>query len=219
MADELIALEDKQTAKMDLVLANFDRLDEIIDEQIQASLQTGAPGNDMKLHAAYEMEINTNGIAKGLGNFLRTHDPQYEERVLKDERDFNEFLAAYRSTELLPREQVWASEIETLFDETVGLAQEIITLDKVKETRLGEFVQIRRELDVILDDEIQVEVARDLAKAKDAVHASVSRIETVIAAVVTGAVALAVIAGLVIGRSITQPVARLAEATRAVGRG
>ena len=219
LADELIALEDEQTGKMDLVLTNFDRLDEILDEQIQASIEVGAPGDAIKVHAALEMEINTNGIAKGLGNFLRTHDPQYEARVLKDEQDFNQFLAVYRDTELSPQERVWASEIETLFDETVDLSQEIIELDKVKEERLTQFVQIRRELDVILDDEIQVEVARDLAEAKDAVHASVSRIDTVIAAVVTGAVALTVVAGLVIGRSITQPVARLAEATRAVGRG
>ena len=218
-ADELITLEDEQTAKMDLLLENFDRLDEILDEQRQASAVAGTADDSMKLHAAHEMEINTNGIAKGLGNFLRTHHQRYEARIQKDEQDFNEFLAVYRKTQLLPQERVWASKIGTLFDETVDLSREIIALDKTKEERLREFVQIRRELDVILDDEIQVLTTRDLAEAGDAVHASVSQIGTVIVVGVIGAVGVAILAVLAIARSITGPVGRLAEATQAVGRG
>ena len=219
MADELIAIEDEQTEKMSKLLANFDRLDEILDEQIQVSIDTDTPEGSRKLRAALEMEINTNGIAKGLGNFLRTHKPQYELRVQKDEQDFKRYLEIYRNTQLSPQEQLWASEIEVVFGETVELSEEVIALDKVKEETLERFVQIRRELDVVLDDEIQAITTMELAAAKDAVHASVSQIDLVIILALVASLLIALLAGFVVARNITRPVGQLVEATRAVGRG
>lgn len=85
LAAELIKVEDDQDRKMGSLLNNLEKIDELLDEKIQAAITPDDPRAYEKLHAALEMEINTNGIAKGLGNFLRTHQEQYEARIHKDE--------------------------------------------------------------------------------------------------------------------------------------
>ena len=162
LANGLIAVEDEQTAKMRALLDALGRIDALLDDKIQAGITPETPQAYDKLSAALDMEINANGIAKGLGSFLRTHQPEYEDRVHKDERDLAEHLAAYRSLRLSAQEKRWAEEAEELFDETVRLAKDIIALHKKKEKGLAKFVQIRRELDVLLDDRIQVATHDDL---------------------------------------------------------
>jgi CHASE3 domain sensor protein len=41
--------------------------------------------------AAHEMEINMNGIAMGVLNYLQTTDPKYRQHVEKDTVDFERF--------------------------------------------------------------------------------------------------------------------------------
>ena len=45
--------------------------------------------------AAYEMEINVNGIGLGVLKYLDTADPTYRELVADDEKDFEHFYARY----------------------------------------------------------------------------------------------------------------------------
>ena len=48
--------------------------------------------------AAYEMEINVIGAGLGVLKYLDTGDPQYRDRVEKDEADFERFKARYDET-------------------------------------------------------------------------------------------------------------------------
>ena len=216
MAGELIRIEDEQTRKTDVLLDNLDKMDALLDEKIQASIRPDDPDAYEKLQAALEMEINTNGIAKGLGNFLRTHAPQYEERVRKDEQDFKDYLSRYQRLPLSSLEKEWAAEVSRLFGHSVTLVREIIALDKQKERGLAEFVRIRRELDTVLDEEIQVLTHKDLHEAKEAVHNTVTRTNTVNALLLLGGLAFGSLAAVVAARSVTKPVDQLLSVTRAI---
>ena len=83
----------------------------ILDEKIQASVQVGDPEVIDKMRAAMEMEININGIAKGLAKFLMTHQSQYLERVRDDEGDFDRAFRRYKNLSLRSGEKQSAAEL------------------------------------------------------------------------------------------------------------
>ena len=204
---------------MNAFLANLDRMDDLLDNKIQASIKPEDPRAYAKLEAVLEMEISTNGIAKGLGNFLRTREAQGEERVRKDQADFQRYLQIYRSLVVSSQEAQWATEVGRLFDQSVMLAREIIALDRTKERGLGEFVRIRRELDVVLDDEIQVLTHRDLAEAKAFAQRAVVRANTVMVTLLLAGLVLGVLGGALMARSVTRPVSQLVSLTQAITKG
>ena len=133
LAWQMVELEDQQTSKQEEVSERFLGIDAILDEKIQASVQADDPRAIDKMRAAMEMEININGIAKGLAKFLMTHQPQYVERVSNDEGDFERAFQLYENLPLRSAEKQSATELRVMFDGTVKLVDEIIALHQEKE--------------------------------------------------------------------------------------
>lgn len=219
LADDLIRIEDAQTAKLDVFLRNLDEMDAILDEQMQANIDPGDPQGAHKLHAAHEMEINTNGMALGLGNYLRTHRAEYEQRVRKDEADFTHLIAVYEGLDLSPEERGWAADVRRLFEESVALATEIIVLDDAKEQGIASFIRVRRALDALLDDEIQALAHAQLTAAKQEAASSIDFTRLVAIAMLVGSLAIGGGAALIITRAIAGPVRRLVAGAEEIGRG
>ena len=217
-ADELIRIEDLQTEKLNSLLDNLDQMDTLAD-QIQASVNPSERDAYAKLEAALEMEINTNGIAKSLGNYLRTHQRQYEEEVYQSEQDFYRYYEQYSSLALSEGEKQSAQQMVGLFENSVELSKIIIDLDRAKEAALTNFVETRGELNVALGEGIRDLTQQDLQSAEDDALNTVNRI--------TGATIILIISGLLFGavvsiittRSITEPVKKLVAATQAVAKG
>lgn len=219
IADKLIEIENTKNLKMRHLAQNFEAIDVILDESVQTSIGREDPDAFEKMQAALEMEINVNGIAKGLGKYLMTRQAQYEERIHDDEGDFQKFLEVYERLNLSSQEKQWARQIHLLFDECVRLAKTIIELDKEKEKGLATFVKIRREMDAVLDDEIQVLTRANLERGKEARHSTVHIVaKTILTLFVIGLIASAVL-GVMITRSIIQPVTKLKEAAMKIGSG
>ena len=217
-ADDLVRIEDQQSEKMDALLKNLDDMDTLVN-QVQSSVSPSDAQSYAKLEAALEMEVNTNGIVKGLGNYLRTHDSQYEELVYRDEQDFYQYYEQYSRLTLSAEEQEWATQLFGLFENSVELSKIIIDLDRSKEAALENIVRVRGQLDLALEDGIRALTQQDLQSAEADAGTTVDRI-----AVATGAL---LILGLIFGvaisvittRSITRPMMKLVGATRAVARG
>jgi len=219
LGDNLVKIEDEQTEKWNALLKNLDLIDALLDEKIQARIDLNVPEAYRKLQAVAEMEINTNGIAKGLGSFLRTRRPEYQQRVTKDTQDFQRFFRLYRGLKLSAQEKEWAVQIDRLFAEIVTLANAIIVLENAEEDGLAEFVRIRRELDHILDDEIQALTDKEIAEAKNAVYGTMSTTRTLILALLLVGLLLASAVAVLVARSITKPVAHLVAVSRAIAEG
>jgi len=126
-----------------------------------------------KIQAAMEMEINTDEVGKGLGEYLRTHDTQYEKGILKDEADFKSWLTTYKTLHLTSEEKQWATEIQHLFEDSIKLSNNIVKLDKEMGTGRNSFVQMRREMDILMDDELQAHADNDLKVAEQETDKSV----------------------------------------------
>ncbi|MBT3367593.1 MAG: hypothetical protein HN416_10590, partial [Nitrospina sp.] len=65
----IINLEDEQDQKVIKLFSNHSRMDDILDDKIQAVVISDKSGSRDKLVAVMELEINVNGIAKGLGEY------------------------------------------------------------------------------------------------------------------------------------------------------
>ena len=219
LAWEMVELEDQQTSKKEEVSGKFRGIDAILDEKIQASVQAGDPQAMEKMRTAMEMEININGIAKGLAKFLMTHQSAYVERVRDDEGDFNRAFRRYKNLSLRSAEKQAAAELSVMFDETVKLVDEIIVLHQQEEKDLREFVQIRRRLDGLLDDEIQTHARNEFDTAKESAVQIMNRMATVMVVLGVVVIAVAVLAWLFISAKVIRPITELSAATEKVAAG
>ncbi len=218
-ADELIVIENNQTQKMGELLGKLEQIDVVLDDQIQISIDASDPQAYQKMQAAMEMEINTNGIAKGLGSFLMTGLSQYEERVQKDTGDFLQALSLYEGLSLSAEEEGYAREIGVLFDDGVELTQEIIGLDRQVVAGLAEFVVIRRGLDDLMDDEIQIQTRQDFIAAENSIQERVGTTRTISLVLCLVGIAIGTGVAIVITRGITKPVRKLVDAAGVIAKG
>ena len=219
LAWEMVELEDQQTSKKEEVSGTFLGIDAILDEKMQASVRADDPEAIDKMRAAMEMEININGIAKGLAKFLMTHQSAYVERVRDDEGDFKRAFRRYKNLSLRSGEKQSAAELSVMFDGTVKLVDEIIVLHQQEEEDLREFVRIRRELDGLLDDEIQTHARNEFDTAKASAIQIMNRTATVLVVLIVVVFAAAVPAWLFISAKVIRPITELSAGTKRVAAG
>jgi len=201
LAYKIINLEDDQDQKVKKLYKNHVKMDDLLDNKIQAVVTSNDPGNYNKLVAAMELEINVNGIAKGLGEYLRTHDSRYEARVMKDESDFTHFLKQYRASDLTREEKKWAGEIGDLFKESVGLTEDII------------------EINGILDEGIQKMTLQKLEQAdRDAVGSIKATTNSALFLLIFGVIVGAG-AAIFISRYVTESIRRLSASAKEISKG
>ncbi len=221
LAYEMIALEDDQDKKMTTLLKNHEDMDALLDDKIQISIKPGGPQAYTKMQASMEMEINVNGIAKGLGEYLRTHLKEYEDRVSKDEADFRRFIDVYDTLTTTSEEKRWAADIRRLFEDTVILSKEIIQIDKEIGTKRDDFVLLRRDMDALMDDEIQILTKNNLEDADAKARKSIIIARTTIWILLFGGIIFGSIVAISITRGITNPlgvvVSRVKEIAGATG--
>jgi len=219
LAYKLIALEDEQDKKIATFIKKHQEMDDVLDEKMQASIKLSEYQSHEKLEAVMELEININEIDWKLGERLRTHQAYYDKEIKKDEGHFRKFFKLYKSLELTSEEKGWTQQLGLLFDDTIKLSQEIIELDTEMTKGLKEFVRIRREMDVLLDDEIQVISDRYLSEA----NARVERSIVIAIALCASLFFLGIIAGtgvaVSISRGITGPIRKLTNAAKDVAGG
>ncbi len=219
LANRLIGIEADQTEKMELFLAKLGAIDRILEEQSDAVTNVTDAGGAQKLTAAQEMRTKANSIAKGLGNYVRTHDGQYEDRVQENVDGFLGIMGLYEGLGLSPGERQSATELGRLFDETAALATEVIALDKTKEQGIADFIAVWRGLDLLLQDEIQAVAQTDLAAAEEDAAATISFSRRVIIAMLAGGILFGSGAALLIGRGITGPIRELMRGAEEIGSG
>ena len=105
--------------------------------------------------AAYEMEINVIGTGLGVLKYLDTGDPQYRDRVEKDEADFVRFKARYDELAETPAGKELGNKVGALFGEFVQLGRVLMDQRDERETLFRAIAENFEVIDGILDEEIQ----------------------------------------------------------------
>jgi signal transduction histidine kinase len=219
IADEQIMLKNRQTETMESLLKTLSEIDAVLVGKIQASVKADDPLAFRRLQAALEMGVNANAITKSLGSFLITGKPQFESRVYRAEQDFKRYFRDYQLLLLSSEEKGWAGQLQRLFDESLRLARKVIDLQKARIQKLAEFLEIRRELDAVLNGQIQTRTEQGLADAKHDVLLAGSRANTTNLIVLLIALAFGTYTGILTTRNITGPLHQLVSVMNAIASG
>jgi signal transduction histidine kinase len=166
---------DARVQRILALIRHLNEIDDLLDDHLQVSIDDDMPDAYDKLSATLEMEINVNGIAKGMGSYLWTQDAQFKARIDKDEQDFLRFHALYCGLAGTAAERDLAAAVRGHFDTIMVLAHEVIELTDAAQADLRELVTVRRDMDALLDEEIQTLAQRDLSRASAAGLAAIGQ--------------------------------------------
>ena len=217
LMNDLINLEDQQTVMILNFESTLDIIDDILDEKIQLSIDMDKPYAQQQVQATMELEININGIAKGLGSYLWTPSLQYIERINKDTADFSYFLAIYEELPLSKEEKQWAIEIRKQFEIILSLSNLMIENDMHKVKKLARVILLRRKMDVIMDDQIQVLTEKKLVASQKAVFSLIQSTNNTILLLFLAGVLIAILLSVYVTRTIKNSLYKLTEGTVKIG--
>ena len=219
LAREQVDLKGQQTGAMQDLFRSLNQIDALLVGKIRGSIKADDPLAFRRLQAALEMENNASAITKGLESFITTGNPQYESRVFAAEKEFERYFRDYQYLLISSEEKQWATDLRRLADRSLGLARQIIGLEKVRIRKLTEFVKTRRDLESLLSDRIQTRTGMGLAEAKRDVLKAGNTANTTILIVVFIALAFGVYTGILTTRSITEPIHKLVAVMNAIAKG
>lgn len=103
--------------------------------------------------AAYEMEVNVNGIGLAVLNHLASGRPEFREWVQDDEGDFRRYHAQYLRLAAGAQEQALAARLGHEFDAFIRLGTALMAQRDTLELRLGAVAAALERIDRLIDQE------------------------------------------------------------------
>ncbi|MBM3298647.1 MAG: PAS domain S-box protein, partial [Deltaproteobacteria bacterium] len=125
---------------------NLDTINRLLKEK------TGI--TDIINQAAYEMEINTNGMGLGIFKYLETSDSNGLEHFHKDVADFRRFWEIYNRVATAPEEKRLAKQIAEVFENYRATGESLIASADRSHTLLASITHEFLELDRIIEKRI-----------------------------------------------------------------
>ena len=215
----LMDQRDERETLFRAIAENFEVIDGILDAEIQENLDEAGPDGQEKVIEAAAMEGDIAEVGAWLGNYLRVPTPAYRERIFNNARDFRVHLAEFKNLRLSETEIQRTSRLEKIFSRTFSMIQKDLALHDELQEQVRQFLALREQMDYVLDEEIQTLTMKDLdASKRMAEEAHVVVIRTV-AFLLPAFLALGGAVGLMIFRSINNPLRQLMEGTSAVAAG
>lgn len=219
LGEGLIKMKDRQEIIFAAFIDGFERIDQIIDDRIDPGIDRSLPEGLRKAEALVQVEADLGEVGTFLGNYRRTHEGKYKALIGDNEVEFLQRLAALSRFPLTGEEQDWVRAIERIFRKVMGSTRELLAIDDTLQADTKKFIELRREMDRILDDEVQVLTLEALRlpqkEADDAVTGVLRLTGLLIPLFILSAAGVA----LLLSRWIITPVQRLMQGTEAVGRG
>lgn len=219
LAEGLMRKKDEEEALFEVIGANFERIDGIIDEEIQAHVRRRDPGGLAKVEHLNDLEADFAEVAFWLANYQRTRKAEYKQFISVNEDEFRERLTSLKALGLTRTERRWVGELEATFDATMASSREILTLEEELAEQVGRFIDLREEVDRLLDTEIQVLALSALTQPRrDADRATATVLRTLRFLIPVFVLSVMGVAVLLI-RLIIPPVKKLMRGTDAVSQG
>lgn len=215
LGDTLMNKRDEQQAIFAAVGRSFEKLDEIIDERIQAGLISGSE----KVIQAAHIETDIAEVGTWLGNYLRLPKAEYKERVFDNTRDLQEELAQFKNLRLTNAERRSVGELEKLFGENTLLINEVFFLNDYLQENVRKFLHLRSELDNLLDEEIQILTSKQMDAAKRNVLKAIAIVLMMNVVMLFACLTVGGGTAAILVRSINKPIRNLMEGASKVGSG
>ena len=218
-AREHVLLRTTQGRTLDTLNRRLEGLDRLLIDRIQNSVRVDDPIAYRRLQVVLGMQVQISAITKHLGSFLLTGDEQHVASIRKADAQFREFISAYQVLLLRPEEKTWASELRSRSDLALRFAETVLSLEYERRKQRAAFLDQYRALRLVLNEGVQTQTERSLAKAKaDLLDAGRTANTTIL-----GALLLSLLVGVGVGyvttRNITRPLDQLTGVMRAIAGG
>jgi signal transduction histidine kinase len=218
LAHALIARKDEQEAAFTVVGENFEKLDEIIDDHLQAPAHL-TPEQDRKAIFVLDLEADIAELGVWLANFQRTHAAEHRALLHANEQEVRSALERFKLLPLTHHERGWANTLEAILDQTIALVQDIVDADDYLQAQAVKFDGLRATIDDILDEQVQPAAYEALYAPGFEADQATQRVVRALRFLIPGFVLSALAVGFVLMRVITKPLNRLMRGTGAIGEG
>lgn len=201
------------------ISSNFNKAYILFDQLISELIDRRGPDGVEKLQASVEMKANLAEAGNWLGNFLRTQDSEYSQRIADNASDFLKNLKQFESLRLTQEEKAQIEKIERIFSDVHFIISEIFGIEYAFNKYLSRFTELRTELHQILHGDIKRLVRSQLGKAKQEGIFAAKRAKQI----TIGAIILAVFFGssiiIFLTLHVSKTVKTLVLATERLGKG
>ncbi len=219
LAESLLDETDVLAMRLEEFNVALEEIDTTLDERLQPSVKADDPQALAKLHAVMELEVNVNGIAKGVQQLMTKRTAEAQRRIDEDTDDFRRFLKEYRDIVVDEEEMRLADEVEKGFERAVALAHEIVDLRHARDTRIDELVVVSNAFEKLVEDEIIEDVHAALRQQQASVREMASKAYMLTIATVLISLCVGGGIGFVVVRGLRDSVGRLVDGSKALGRG
>jgi len=220
LGETMMHNKDVEEAVFVVMGQNLERIDDIIDREIQAKIDRRLPDRFRKIEQSLDLEADVAEIGIWLASYWRNRKAEYRELVWINEKECRETLGRFKNNpRLSAEERQWAGEIENIFNDTISGFREILTIEGCILEDSKKFAELRTQIDDLLDEEIQSLALKDLyaptQEADTAMNSVVRRAGLLMPLFLLSAVSVA----LLLSWSIIGPVKKLMRGTEAISRG
>jgi signal transduction histidine kinase len=123
--------------------------------EVEAALQRLAEVKAPISAAAYEQELNVNGMGLAVLKYLATRRPEYREWAQKDERDFARYHATYLRLVLTEEERSLGQRLGELHAEFTALGHALMDYADRQERLYAVIEESTEEIDYVIDARLQ----------------------------------------------------------------
>jgi signal transduction histidine kinase len=124
-------------------------------DEVDAALQRLAEVKAPISAAAYEQELNVNGMGLAVLKYLATRRPEYREWAQKDERDFAQYHATYLRLVLTEEERSLGRRLGELHAEFTALGHALMDYADQQERLYALIDESTEEIDYVIDARLQ----------------------------------------------------------------
>lgn len=215
----LISIRDEQEALFNTVGEYFEKIDEIIDNNVPPQLDLQEHDGRQKLVRMTDLESDLAEVGFWLLRYQRSQNTRDKQLVLQNEQEFRDTLAQFKALHLSVEERHWTHTLEERFNHVMALAHHILVLEEQLWVHTRQFVHLRLEIDDMMDEEVQsLALAALFAPRMKADQETTSVIRIVLFLIPIFVLSVIGVTLLLI-RTITRPVQTLMRGTQAVSRG
>lgn len=214
-----IELRGRFSRTMDSLQTEAEALDRLLIDRIQNAVTADDPIAYRRLQVVLGMQVQLTTLTKQLGTYLLTGETQHGERMDEAERQLREFARAYQLLLLKPEERTWADELRGRLARVLGLTAAMRGLEQERRAQLTAFLDLYRQLKVLLDQGVRTGTERGLERARQELLEAGTTANTTILLALALSVVVGIGAGYVTTRRITQPLEHLTDVMRAIANG
>ncbi|MEX2219045.1 MAG: ATP-binding protein [Phycisphaerales bacterium] len=216
---ELLDGRDEQEARYGALLATFEEMDGVIDNQLRPGLDPRRPGDAATLEALHSVEADLAEVGMWIADYHRSHSPRALDRVAANESECLATLGRLAEADLAGEKRQQAEGLGAAFRAAMDRVRRILAIEDELTGGSERLIALRGEIDALLDERMQplaVEMLTRPRRDADAVIAAVTR-QMLWLMPLFGAVVVLVWFALL--RSVTRPLSALTRGTEIVSRG